>query len=345
MIIEALYLPQFHRFTENDKWWGEGFTEWVNVNSAKKRHKNHQVLNSPSWGNYDLTNLASIQKQVEHAKDIGVDVFSVYHYWSDGKLLMEKPIEKLLANKDINFKFYFNWGNHSFYNKVHFSNKKLLWQQSYDPSYIHAHVDYLFTAMNDQRYHRINGNPVLNIYDPRNIPNFSDYISIYKDLFLKKYGLDIHLRVTLKDFRDLMFVEENRSMIDSVYEYQPYFANHASFFAHYLYEMQLRFNRDVLKNMTVFSANNIVRKISKGKKKILDLPYGYGVYTGWDTTPRWGSKGILHLGMTRDLFQNQIKSATKKAVDSDFIVVTAWNEWGEGAILEPCDGRPNFTLR
>jgi len=345
MIIEALYLPQFHRFTENDQWWGEGFTEWVNVNRAKKLHKNHKILNKPSWGNYDLMQIASMRRQVEHAKAIGVDVFSVYHYWSDGKLLMERPIENLLANKDVNFKFYFNWGNHSFYNKVHFSNKKLLWKQSYDHRYICNHVDYLFTAMQDDRYHKINGNPVLNIYDPRNVPNFSEFFSTYKELFLKKYGIDLHLRVTLKDFRDLSFVEKNRALIDSVYEYQPYFANHSSFFEHYYYEIQLRLRRDVLKGLSVFKADKIVKKIVKGERKIYGMPYGFGAYTGWDTTPRWDVKGILHIGMSSELFQNQIKAAKEKAVNDDFIVVTAWNEWGEGAILEPCDNRSDFSLK
>jgi lipopolysaccharide biosynthesis protein len=164
MIVEALYLPQFHRFDENDKWWGEGFTEWSNLKNAKLQFKDHSLIKTPTWGQYDLSNPEILAKQYEYAKQIGVDVFSVYHYWSNGKLLMERPIENLLEDKNIDFKFYFNWANHSFFNKVHFAKKKLLWKQEYDSSFIGNHVKYLHRAMDDNRYHRINDRPVLNIF-------------------------------------------------------------------------------------------------------------------------------------------------------------------------------------
>ncbi|MDA7851295.1 glycoside hydrolase family 99-like domain-containing protein [Gammaproteobacteria bacterium] len=344
MIIEALYLPQFHRFDENDKWWGEGFTEWSNLKNAQSQFKGHSIIKTPIWGEYDLSNPENMARQFEYAKHIGVDVFSVYHYWSNGKLLMQRPIENLLERPNLDFKFYFNWGNHSFFNKIHFSNKKLLWKQEYSDLFINSHVRYLHRAMEDRRYHRIGDKPVLNIYDPRNIPNFSDYLSMYKELFLKKFGTELHLRVTLKDYKDIVLINKNRELIDSVYEYQPYLANHSTPFRHYFYELKLRFGRDLLKTISIFDANEIVKKIVHGKKNFNDMPYGFGAYTGWDTTPRWGAKGIVHKNFENEMLNLQISAAQKKAQQDDFIVITAWNEWGEGAIMEPCKERQSFNL-
>ena len=344
MIIEALYLPQFHTFDENDKWWGKGFTEWSNLKNAEPHFEGHSIIKTPTWGQYDLSNPEMLSKQFKYARQIGVDVFSVYHYWSNGKLLMERPIENLLERPDLDFKFYFNWGNHSFFNKVHFANKKLLWKQEYDNSFIDSHVAYLNKAMEDSRYHRVGNKPVLNIYDPRNIPNFREFLSQYKELFLRKFSMEIHLRVTLKDYKDFELINKNRDLIDSVYEYQPYFVNHSNFLRYYLYEFRLRLRRDLMKTISIFDANTIVKKIVKGKKYLQDIPYGIGVYTGWDTTPRWGSKGLVHRDFKNELFDMQISAARNKAQSDDFIVITAWNEWGEGAIMEPCQERESFNL-
>lgn len=345
MIIEALYLPQFHTFKENDLWWGQGFTEWKNLESSISLHKKHNPIKSPLWGKYDLLDENVMGMQYEFAKEIGVDVFSMYHYWSDGHLLMEKPIQNLLLNKEIDFKFYFNWANHHFFNKVHFSKKKLLWKQSYNDMFIERHVDYIHKAMEDYRYHRLDGKPVFNIYDPRNVPNFDIFFTKYKELFLKKFGTEIHLRATLKDYMDYQFIESNKELIDSVYEYHPVLANHHNPFQHYSYEINLRLKRDIFKRLTLFDSKKIVKRIIKGSKKIQGLPYGFGAYSGWDTTPRWNSKGIVHINFSKDLFNKQIESALRKAEEGDFLVITAWNEWGEGAILEPCLERENFIIR
>ena len=112
----ALYLPQFYSFKENDEWWGEGFTEWYNVRSAKPLYSGHHQPRIPGdninyLGYYDLTNVNFIKKQIHLAKMHGIYGFGIYYYWFSGKRLLEKPIDILLKEKEIEFKFLLIWAN------------------------------------------------------------------------------------------------------------------------------------------------------------------------------------------------------------------------------------------
>ena len=100
MKIIAFYLPQFHAFPENDEWWGKGFTEWTNVKSAKPLFKGHYQPRVPLNKNYyDLTKVDALKWQADIAKKYGIYGFCYYHYWFDGHMLMEKPMELMLKNK------------------------------------------------------------------------------------------------------------------------------------------------------------------------------------------------------------------------------------------------------
>lgn len=132
MNVIAFYLPQFHAIPENDEWWGEGFTEWTNMKKAKPLFKGHNQPRVPLSGNYyDLLNPETLRWQVDLANRYGIGGFCFYHYWFDGHMLLEKPVEMFLADNSLELPFCICWANEHWTNQWVSGENKVLIEQRY----------------------------------------------------------------------------------------------------------------------------------------------------------------------------------------------------------------------
>ena len=191
MKILTYYLPQFHEIEENNKWWGVGFTEWTNVKKAKKLFPGHNVPRIPLNSNYyNLLDINTQKWQVELAKEYGIYGFCMYHYWFNGHMLLEKPINQYLEHKELDLPFCFSWANEYWTNGwVSSDNKILIAHDNNNENDWIEHFNYFLPFFKDDRYIKINGKPLLIIYFPNILQKCNEMIDCWRKL-AKENGFD-----------------------------------------------------------------------------------------------------------------------------------------------------------
>ncbi|NQY42732.1 MAG: glycoside hydrolase family 99-like domain-containing protein, partial [Legionellales bacterium] len=198
----AFYLPQFHTIYENDKWWGKGFTEWVNVKKAKPLFNGHYQPHIPLDGYYDLSNIESQKRQVELAKQHGLGGFCFYFYWFKGKTLLEKPIRQYLNESSLDLPFCLCWANENWTRTWEGLEKIILIAQEHSDEDDIEFIKYISVYIQDKRYIRINGKPLLLVHRPDKLPNAKRTTSLWRD-WCKNNGIGkIYIAYTQADLEE-----------------------------------------------------------------------------------------------------------------------------------------------
>lgn len=336
--VIAIYLPQYHEIEENNIWWGKGHTEWVSCKKAKPLFKNHYQPRVPLNENYyDLTNEEEQIKQARLAKKYGIYGFCYYHYWFEGRQIMQKPMEQMLNNKNIDLPFLISWANHTWRNSTSRKNRNVLIEQTYgDKEDWESHFKYLNKFFKDKRYIKINNKPILTIYDAKDITCWNEMRNLWDKLAIEEGWDGIYYINTLKHDADIKI--SNKYKFDAQFEYQPTFALAKSKKIDYamFYNLKRILCKEYLNKALVCSYDKVWKRILN--KRVNNGVTTYlGAYNDWDTTARWAEKGIVHKNSSPKKFYEYFKKLIIKSdsyENSDFIFVTAWNEWSEGAYLE-----------
>ena len=351
----AFYLPQFHAIPENDAAWGKGFTEWTNVKKAEPLFPGHYQPRVPLNKNYyDLLDDGVMEWQSELAQQYGVYGFCYYHYWfKDGKKLLEKPVEQMLHNKKITIPFCLSWANENWTKKWDAGNKEIIAEQEYGNELEwESHFQYLKVFFCDDRYIRVNDKPVFIIYRPESIPRLQDMLRYWE-----KRSSETGLKgICFMVQRGESYFNPNfdRGIIEYQIKFEPSFSNN----------IEKRLEREglytVLGRLGLYNklrkVHQIIKKTIEGtSSKTGQIAIDYdtiwrqilipledstlieGAFTDWDNTSRM-LNGYRTDGATPELFGKYIKQLIKKIEDYNeppVIFINAWNEWAEGAYLEP----------
>ena len=350
MKIIAYYLPQFHEIPENNKWWGEGFTEWVNMKKARPLYDGHNQPRVPLDNNYyDLSDVEVMRWQVELAKKYGLYGFCFYHYWFDGHLLLEKPVEQYLAETSIDFPFCICWANEHWTNAwVSKENKVLIEQRYGGEKEWTEHFNYLLPYMKDSRYIRINGKPLVVLYRPEIIDCLADMLGCWRKL-AKENGLG-DLAIAYQHPSYYVYSKKNDELFDYTLEYQPTFATMS------MNNNKHKLLRQIKRSVALFMEKYLKKDIRFANKQELhkvdyDKVWNYiiqqqprseksvpGAFVDWDNTPRRAERGTVYTGVTPEKFKHYLAKQIVNARENyhkDFMFMFAWNEWAEGGYMEP----------
>lgn len=335
-----MYLPQYYEFEQNNKWWGKGFTEWTNVKGAKPLYEGHKQPRIPLNENYYcLLDYDALKWQSELAKRYGIYGFCIYHYWFTGTQMMEKPLNVLLENKDIDVHYCFSWANHTWTKAPGKKDEKILIVQEYgDKEDWNRHFVYLNKFFKDNRYIKVDNKPVLVIYNLKNIECW-DEMHQYWDNLAKASGWNgIYYISTLKEETDVEYAEKKKP--NAVFEYQPTFGvRRLGYKLNYGWWYHFRYNvlnLRIYNHITKFSYDRVWNSIIKMRNKGNIKTY-LGAFNDWDTSIRWGHKGNVTYNSTPEKFQKYLTRQINDSntLNNEFLFITAWNEWSEGAYLEP----------
>ncbi len=350
----ALYLPQFHAIPENDEWWGKGFTEWTNVKKAKPLYKGHYQPHAPVDNDYyNLEDVEVMKRQAELAKAHGVYGFCFYHYWFNGKLLLEKPLHQWLEKTDIDFPFCLSWANENWTRRWDGKDKQLLIGQNYSIEDDKAHIAYLMQFFHDKRYIKVGNKPMLLVYRSEAHPNIREASRIWNEEAVKA-GFDGVYLVRMENFaRD---IDPSAHGFNAGAEFAPDSTlqgrkiHKRNMYKYLFFKMlhQVGIKKDPVYENGVY--DYLTLKDNMIKRKVPGYTYFRSACPSWDNTARRSSGAICYRNSSPEEFASWldfIKRDTENRLspEEQFVVINAWNEWAEGCHLEPDSKWGNRNLQ
>lgn len=328
--VLAFYLPQFHPVTVNDEQWGAGFTEWRQLPRGMPRFEGHIQPRIPrDLGTYSLAEGDAMRRQIEMAAAAGLFGFCFYHYWFDGKRVLETPMERFLADPTLDFPFCLMWANENWTRTWDGSEKEVILAQTYREEEDIAFVDDLARHMKDPRYIRLHGRPLFFIYRPGYIPNTNETTARWRDLFRDRHGIDPLF------FQAQAFGDNDPRIFDfdGAIEFPPHkILSYAPDVKHEMPMLDGGFTGDVREYESVVA--------SAMRDTAVDFPLIRTVFPSWDNDARRPGRGTIVAHSTPHAFSDWFEWAVQQAESfpvfgENIVCVNAWNEWAEGAYLEP----------
>lgn len=331
--LVAFYLPQFHTIPENDEWWGKGFTEWRNVTRALPQFEGHYQPKLPGdLGFYDLRNPDVMREQARLAREYGISAFCFYFYWFGGKTLLETPLRNWLNDKSIDLQFCLCWANEKWTRTWDGRGDEILIDQKHSPEDDIAFIEHVAEYMRDPRYLRVSGKPILVVYRPGLLKDARGTAERWRAWCRANNVGEIHIAYV----QSFDSAAPHEFGFDSAISFPPNQTSADPITGSLTLINQL-FTGRVIDWRDMWSAHF-------EKQRKARFPLFACVNPAWDNQARRPAGGLTYVHSAprryRDALTQAINHSQGQA--SELIFINAWNEWAEGAILEP-DARYGFA--
>jgi lipopolysaccharide biosynthesis protein len=331
-LLLAFHLPQYHQDPDNDVFWGEGFTDWDNVRAAKPLFAGHrQPLVPPaSVGYYDLSSVDELARQAAQVRAAGLGGLVLYHYWFNGRTVLRKPLDTLLASPRVDLPFALCWANEPWTRRWDGLDDEVLISQDLTRGWEHRFYDDIRPALFDPRYITVAGKPLLMVYRLDLIADVTGAVKTWRHLAAEDGLPGLHVLGVLpsRDFGDVD--GESLSELDGLVAFPPGSAVHLQSLMTHIPNGSAGLGGEV------FAYDSAARFVEPVAPDGFRGPVHPTVFPGWDNTARRGVDAYLFHGANPLAFRRWLGSAAQYAVGNEpgLLFVNAWNEWAEGAAIE-----------
>jgi len=326
--LVAFYLPQFHPIVQNDAWWGKGFTEWRNVSRALPQFEGHAQPRLPAdLGFYDLRNPQVMREQATLAREYGVGAFCFYFYWFSGTTLLDSPLRQWLADDSIDLPFCLCWANENWARRWDGRDDDILIGQQHSAEDDIAFIGHVADYLRDRRALKVDGKPMLLVYRPHLLPDARATAQRWRKWCREHDIGEIHLAYVQGFERP----DPRAIDFDAAVEFPPNMSNPRSLTADQ-YLINPDFEGDVRDWRSM--------AVEIGARALPDYTLYPGVNPAWDNEARRSGRGRVYLHASPRGYRDWLSTTIHQRLaevpkDKRFVFINAWNEWAEGAVLEP----------
>jgi hypothetical protein len=347
----AIYFPQFYPTETNDKAWGAGFTDWALVANANMRDL--WPRRAPAAGFYDGASSIVHAYQIDQARSADLGGFALYHYWfythQELNAFERTMIENLSSEPKL--PWFLIWATEG-WSKRWLANSETLIDLTSSPMQqdIEVHCDYLAICFSNSAYMHWQGKPLFALYNLGHFTQPESLVARYRKAMLNR-GFDIAIANFVKNPSDLAY----SAFTDASYIFEPrLFFGSQKLARGTMAKTTLNVIKKVVgaerteallvmmdrlqKSGVTYSAASYLTYMNSTERTALlnatDQPFQEVLSPGWNNTPRYDKRFTALEPLNPLAFGNLVGEALQKCDLPPLL--NAWNEWTEGAAIEPC---------